>query len=65
MGNVTVKADANFLSRLCGGEVVGRTPWRHDFFLSRLCGGEDWSQAQLAEKIFLSRLCGGEELEVS
>ena len=49
-----------FLSRLCGGEVVGLITLKDDGFLSRLCGGEVFLMASFTNLGFLSRLCGGE-----
>ena len=52
---------AQFLSRLCGGEVLNDTFAPDDVFLSRLCGGEGFLTFDYFEQRFLSRLCGGEE----
>ena len=52
----------DFLSRLCGGEVVTLYQDRGNTFLSRLCGGEVFGKSCQSSGAFLSRLCGGEEL---
>ena len=49
-----------FLSRLCGGEVMGLQKRAVSKFLSRLCGGEGIAGGDNAKAGFLSRLCGGE-----
>ena len=54
------QAAANFLSRLCGGEVLGDRIANRNIFLSRLCGGEVWRDIAVVILRFLSRLCGGE-----
>ena len=53
---------ANFLSRLCGGEVYFPFTKETPIFLSRLCGGEAGVIRKLLIEKFLSRLCGGEEI---
>ena len=50
----------NFLSHLCGGEVLVVYAVRQSLFLSHLCGGEAASTGGGSGDGFLSHLCGGE-----
>ena len=52
--------EGDFLSRLCGGEVVVGDTLLDETFLSRLCGGEAVFLTWGVVFLFLSRLCGGE-----
>ena len=52
----------DFLSRLCGGELIIAIIKIAIIFLSRLCGGEQVITDLEFAFTFLSRLCGGERM---